>query len=333
MAAIVLVGAVVTVLVISLRGGSDEVEPVGSASSISMPVSTTEVAATIDVPATTEVPATPDQTPPANGTVAPSTTEADGRTSPLDYYASCEGEDCPTVRYTAAGLPVAFDPHEKSVTVLETRPRTVRLEIPETEGRLLTVGPADVAYLLVESTEELIPGRILAVATGGGEAGQLHEVVGPTDGLGFVFVSPTAEAIEVLDCCGVGVDDGSYPYVDATGAELPGDPSLGVWSWEWPVDGPVVVRNAQTGETIDVPQQQAEREGPRSGDLRPLLDGRVVMLVDDGIGAMTAWVLEADDGTWTSTQLGDVLVEAIDPLGAVLTKNRSTLSFDLVPLD
>jgi hypothetical protein len=45
-------------------------------------------------------------------------------------------------------------------------------------------------------------------------------------------------------------------------------------------------------------------------------------------------VLKADpDVPWTSTELGEVLVAAIDPVGAVLTRDPSTLAFDLVPLD
>ena len=168
---------------------------------------------------------------------------------------------------------------------------------------------------------------------GSSDAGTVHEVVGSTDGLGDVFVVPSAAAIEVADCCGVGTDDGSYPYVDANGAELAGDPSRATWSWEWPLDGPIVVRNHETGESFEVPQSQAEREGLRSGDLRPLINGRVVMLVDDETGATTAWVLDAADGTWTSTALGDALVEAIDPAGAVLTRDPSTLAFDFVALD
>ena len=72
--------------------------------------------------------------------------------------------------------------------------------------------------------------------TGAEQAGTVHEVVGPTDGLGSVVVVPNADGIEVADCCGVGVTDGQYPYVDAAGAALPGDPTLATWSWEWPVE-------------------------------------------------------------------------------------------------
>jgi hypothetical protein len=47
---------------------------------------------------------------------------------------------------------------------------------------------------------------------------------------------------------------------------------------------------------------------------------------------LTVWVLAPDAGTWTSTALGNVLIEAIDPAGAVLTRDPSTLAYDLVAL-
>ena len=325
MAAIVLVGAVVVTLVVALRGDDDD-QPVGSA-----PVTSVVVPTTSAPPL--ETPDTAPATPPSSDTAAPSTTELTGRTSPLEQYAGCSAQGCPDVEYTADGLPVAYQADQKTLTVLEASPRSVPLDFPESQGRLLTVGPDDVAYLLVESPGETNSGRIVAVPTGSNEAGTVHEVVGSTDGLADVFVVPSAAAIEVADCCGVGADDGSYPYVDANGAELAGDPSRATWSWEWPVNGAIVVRNNETGESFEVPQTQAEREGLRSGDLRPLTDGRVVMLVDDGTGATTAWVLDADNGTWTSTELGDALIEAIDPAGAVLTRDQSTLAFALVTLD
>ena len=324
MAAIVLVGAVVVTLVVALRGDDDD-QPVGSAPVTSVVVPTTS-APPLETPGT-------EPSPPPSDTAAPSTTEVAGRTSPIEQYAACTAQSCPDVEYTADGLPVAYDADQKTLTVLEASPRSVPLDFPESQGRLLTVGPDDVAYLLVESPGETNSGRIVAVPTGSNEAGTVHEVVGSTDGLADVFVVPSAAAIEVADCCGVGADDGSYPYVDANGAELAGDPSRATWSWEWPVNGAIVVRNNETGESFEVPQTQAEREGLRSGDLRPLTDGRVVMLVDDGTGATTAWVLDADNGTWTSTELGDALVEAIDPAGAVLTRDQSTLAFALVTLD
>ena len=324
-AAIVIVGAVGVMLVIALRG-DDDAEPVGG-----VPVTSLVVPTTSAPPR--ETPGTAAPTPPSSDAAAPSATGLAGRTSPLEQYAACIGQSCPTVQYAADGLPVAYDAAAKTVTVLEASPRIVSLDIPESQGRLITVGPDQVAYLLVESPGVTNPGRIVAVPIGSKEAGTVHEVVGSTDGLGHVFVAPSADAIEVVDCCGIGAEDGSYPYVDASGAELAGDPSLATWSWEWPLDGAVVVRNNKTGESFDVPQAQAESEGLRSGDLRPLVNERVVMLVNDGTGATTAWVLDPDNGTWTSTELGDALVEAIDPAGAVLTRDPSTLAFDLVALD
>ena len=321
----VLVGAVVATLVIALRGDDDD-QPVGSAPVTSLAVPTTSAPPL-------ETPGTAAPAPPPSDTAAPSTTALAGRTSPLDEYGACTGQSCPTVQYAADGLPIAYHADQKTLTVLEASPRSVPLDIPESQGRLITVGPDEVAYLLVETPGATNPGRIVAVPTGSNVAGTVHEVVGSTDGLGNVFVVPSADAIEVADCCGVGVDDGRYPYLDANGAALAGDPSRATWSWEWPLDGAIVVRNNETGESFEVPQAQAEREGLRSGDLRPLVDGRVVMLVDDETGATTAWVLDADTGTWTSTELGDALVEAIDPAGAVLTRDPSTLAFALVALD
>ena len=236
------------------------------------------------------------------------------------------------MQYAADGLPVAYHPDSKTITVLEATPRDLTLDIPETWGRIITVGPDAVAYVLVESAAEPYPGRILAVPIGGEQAGTVHEVVGPTDGLGSVVVLANAEGIQVVDCCGAGVPDGLFPYVDAAGAALPGDQTRADWSWEWPLNSRTIVHNDATGEAFEVPQQIPEREGPRSGDLRPLLDGRVAVIVDDGAGASTVWVLVPDRGTWTSTELGNVLVEAIDPAGAVLTRDPSTLAYDLVAL-
>ena len=56
------------------------------------------------------------------------------------------------------------------------------------------------------------------------------------------------------------------------------------------------------------------------------------MIVDDGAGASTVWVLVPDRGTWTSTELGNVFVEAMDQAGAVLIRDPSTLAYDLVAL-
>jgi hypothetical protein len=285
--------------------------------------STPSTPPTTSTPSTTSLPAT---------TTVPATTVPGGRPSPLDVLGACNGASCPQVQYAADGLAVAYHPESKTITVLEETPRTVSLDIAETQGRLLAIGPDEVAYLLVESAEEPYPGRILAVALDADEAGAVHEVVGPTDGLGSVVVVPTADGIDVADCCGVGVADGRYPYVDADGATIAADPTRAAWSWEWPVNSLVILRSNATGEEFEVPQQIPEREGPRSGDLRPLLDGRVAVIIDDDAGASTVWVLAPDSGTWTSTELGIVLVEAIDPAGAVLTRDPSTLAYDLVPL-
>ena len=236
------------------------------------------------------------------------------------------------MQYAADGLAVVYLPESKTLTVLEATPRTVTLDIAESQGRLLAVGPDEVAYLLVESAAEPNPGRILAVATDAEQAGTVHEVVGPTDGLGSVVVVPSADGIDVMDCCGVGVPDGHYPFVDADGDALPGDPTRAAWSWEWPVNSRMIVHSNATGQDYEVPQPIPEREGPRSGDLRPLLDGRVALIIDDDTGGSTVWVLVPDDSTWTTTELGNVLVEAIDPAGAVLTWDPSTLAYNLVQL-
>jgi hypothetical protein len=329
--AVVVLALVALVLVLVLSGGDDDdsAPPDSTTTTVTATSSTTAAPATTAAPTTTASSAT--TTAPAPTTSTPPTTVA-GRTSPVDLYATC-GADCPGVQYSADGLPVAYHPASGTVTVLEATARDLTLDIPETQGRILAVGPDDVAYLLVESPDGANPGRIIAVPTAPSSTVTVHEIVGPTDGLGSVFVVPTAAGIEVADCCGVGVPDGQHPYVDASGAALPGDPSRATWSWEWPLSGPVVVRNNPTGQTYEVPEQIAEREGPRSGDLRPLLDGRVVMLIDDEQGEVTAWVLEPTTGSWTSTELGDALVEAVDPEGAVLVRDPSTLAYSLIPLN
>ena len=178
-AAIVFVGAVVATLVIALR--DDDEQPVGS-----VPVTSLVVPTTSAPPL--ETPDTAPATPPSSDTAAPSTTALAGRTSPLEQYGACTGEDCPTVQYAADGLPVAYDADQKTLTVLEASPRTVPLDIPESQGRLITIGPDEVAYLLVETPGSTNPGRIVAVPTGSNDAGTVYEVVGSTDGLGDVFV-------------------------------------------------------------------------------------------------------------------------------------------------
>jgi hypothetical protein len=322
---------VVVILAVALRSGDDGASAPDDATTTSGPASTVPPtgAATTTVPPATTAAAPTTSTPPT--TNAPPSTAPAGRTSPLDLYATC-GTSCPGVQYSADGLPIAYHAGSKTMTVLETTPRELTLDVPETLGRIMAVGPDGVAYLLVESADAPYPGRILAVPTGGPQAGTVHEVVGPTDGLGSVVVLTTAEGIDVVDCCGVGVPDSHAQYVDAAGAALPGDPTRADWSWEWPLNSATIVHHDVTGEAFEVPQQIPEREGPRRGDLRPLLDGRVPMVVDDGAGALTVWVLAPDAGTWTSTALGNVLIEAIDPAGAVLTRDPSTLAYDLVAL-
>jgi hypothetical protein len=323
-AAAAVLAVVAAVLVIVLRDGDDGVSTPASVPATSGSGPTTNAPPTTSTPRTTSTPPTTNE--------PPSTTALAGRTSPLDEFRTCNRSSCPNVQYAADGLAVAYHPESKTITVLEATPRTLTLDVAESQGRLLAVGPDEVAYLLVESAEAPNPGRILAVATDAEQAGTVHEVLGPTDGLGSVVVVPSADGIDVVDCCGVGVPDGHYPYVDPDGATLPGDPTRAAWSWEWPVNSRMIVRSNATGQDFEVPQQIPEREGPRSGDLRPLLDGRVAVIIDDDTGASTVWVLVPDRGTWTSTELGNVLVEAIDPAGAVLTKDPSTLAYDLVPL-
>jgi hypothetical protein len=322
--------AVIAVILVVVWRSGDDTAPEGAPTTAGSASTTT--APPTSAPATTTppttAPPTASTTPSTNG--PPSTVPA-GRTSPLDLYATC-GSSCPGVQYAADGLPVAYLPDSRTITVLEATPRDLPLDLPEPRGRIIAVGPDGVAYLLVESDVAPYPGRIVAVPTGGAQAGTVHEVVGPTDGLGSAVVLLGAEGIDVVDCCGAGVPGGHFPYVDAAGAELPGDPTRADWSWEWPLNSRTIVHHDVTGDAFEVPQQIPEREGPRRGDLRPLLDGRVAVIADDGTGASTAWVLAPDPGSWTSTELGNTLVEAIDPAGAVLTRDRSTLAYDLVAL-
>jgi hypothetical protein len=313
-----------------LRDGGGGEEATESTPATSRQPATTAPATTAPEPSTS-APAT--TAPEPSTSAPPSTGAAPARSSPIAVYGTCTGPSCPDVQYAADGLPVAYDPESKTITVLEATPRTITLDIPEPQGRLLAVGPDAVAYLLVESPDSPYPGRILAVPTGAEQEATVREVVGPTEGLGSVVVVPSADGIEVADCCGVGVTGGRYPYVDAQGAALGDDPTLATWSWEWPPESRRIIRNEVTGEAFEVPQDMPEREGPRRGDLRPLLDGRVAMLVVDDAGASTVWVLDPARGAWTSTELGDgVLVWAIDPAGAALTRDRTSLAYDLVPL-
>ena len=256
-----------------------------------------------------------------------------GRTSPLDHTPRAPDRAARPCSTQPTGSRSPTTPTQKTLTVLEASPRSVPLDIPESQGRLITVGPDEVAYLLVESPGETNPGRIVAVPTGSNEAGTVHEVVGSTDGLGRCLRRAERRRDRGRRLLRRRRRRRQLPVRRRGRRRARRGPEPATWSWEWPLDGAMVVRDNETGESFEVPQIQAEREGLRSGDLRPLVDGRVVMLVDDGTGATTAWVLDADNGTWASTELGDALVEAIDPAGAVLTRDPSTLAFDLVPLD
>jgi hypothetical protein len=300
------------------------------------------------VPATLPAP-TPSVAPPSSPASATTTTSSPtsttvgeptstlgvGRTSPLDVTGTCELSQCPEVGYAADGLPVAYHFGSKVMTVLEPTPRPMTLNIPESQGRLLGVGPDHVAYLLVETDEPLLAersGRVLGVPTQGVQAGVVHEVVPPSSDLVLGGVAPTRLGIEVFDCCADDVTDAVYPYVDANGTPLPDDPTLAQWSWAFDGNRKIIHDNA-SGQDHEVPVEWPTSERTPTGDLRPLLDGRIVEVVPDELGSLTAWVLDPDGGTWTSTELGDVLVEDVDPAGAVLTRNRTTLSYGLVPLD
>ena len=254
-------------------------------------------------------------------------------TSPLDLVGGCEGLDCPSVDYAADGLPVVYDAASRVLTVLGPTPRPLTLDIPEAQGRIVAVGPDQVAYLVVSSTDQPYPGRIIAVPTSGDRAGTVDELLGPTAGLADVVVAQAAGGIDVLDCCGVGVTDVLVPYVDADGAPLPDDPTLATWSWTWGLDGQVIVHDDVSGQDSVVPEARPDGEGPRTGDLRPLLDGRIVVPISDTMGITTAWVLDPVAGSWTATELGEASVVAIDPLGALLTWDPSPGTYGLVPLD
>jgi hypothetical protein len=323
LAAAAVVGVAVAA-VVALAGGGDEPARLVPATPPPTPVT----------PATPATPLTslPTTTIVAVTTVGPpsTTTPAGSATSPVEVLRTCTGLDCEDVRYGASGLPVVYDAAARALSVLGATTRTLALDIPETAGRLVAVGPDDVAYLAVESASERSPGRLLAVPTSGERAGTVTVLAGPTDGLGLVGVGPSAKGIEVVDCCGVGVTDATYPYVDAAASPLPADPTRERWSWTWTDVVSVVDRDS--GRTYEVPQPQAEREGPRAGDLRPLLDGRVPVVITDEVGTVTIWLLDPSSGAWTSTALGDVNVVDIGPAGAVLVRDRSTLAPSLVPL-
>jgi hypothetical protein len=327
LAAAAVVGVAVAA-VVAVAGGGEEPARIVPATAPPTPV--TPVTPVTPATSLTSVPTT---TIAAETTVGPppSTTIPTGSaTSPLEVLRPCAGLDCEDVRYGASGLPVVYDAAARTLTVLGATTRTLALDIPEIAGRLVAVGPDDVAYLAVESASEPSPGRLLAVPTSGERAGTVTVLAGPTDGLGLVGVGPSAGGIEVVDCCGVGVTDATYPYVDAATSPLPADPTRERWSWTWTDVVSVVDRGS--GRTYEVPQPQAEREGPRAGDVRPLLDGRVPVLITDEVGAVTIWLLDPSSGAWTSTALGDVNVVDIDPAGAVLVRDRSTLAPSLVPL-
>ena len=79
---------------------------------------------------------------------------ATGRTRRSSSTPHAPDRAAPTVQYAADGLPVAYNAGEKTLTVLEASPRSVSLDFPESQGRLITFGPDNVAYLLVESPGE-----------------------------------------------------------------------------------------------------------------------------------------------------------------------------------
>ena len=254
-------------------------------------------------------------------------------TSPLDLIGGCEGLACPSVDYAADGLPLVYDAASRMLTVLGPTPRPLTLDIPESQGRIVAVGPDQVAYLVVSTTDQPFPGRIIAVPTSGDRAGIVDELLGPTAGLADVFVAQAAGGIDVLDCCGVGVTDVLVPYVDADGVPLPDDPTLTTWSWTWGPGGQVTVHDDVSGQDSVVPEARPDGEGPRTGDVRPLLDGRIVVPISDMTGNTTAWVLDPGTGSWSPTELGEASVVAVDPLGALLTWDPSPGTYGLVPLD
>ena len=58
----------------------------------------------------------------------------------------------------------------------------------------------------------------------------------------------------------------------------------------------MIVHDDVSGQDSVVPQTRPDGEGPRTGDLRPLLDGRIVVPISDRMGITTAWVLDPVDG-------------------------------------
>ena len=82
-----------------------------------------------------------------------------------------------------------------------------------------------------------------------------------------------------------------------TAPRSPDDPTLATWSWTWGLDGQMIVHDdVKRSGLAAVPEARPDGEGPRTGDLRPLLDGRIVVPISDMMGITTAWVLDPVDG-------------------------------------
>lgn len=321
---------VAAVAIVAVGCSRDSIESVSSAPSTvaSTSPSTTAVPATTapptTAPATTEAPADSTTT---STTVAPTTTTAPPSNDelpgvPVLYEFECrDGFLCTQFDEAPSGAIIATELDGTSLRRYEPD-RVVDIEVVLPEGlafgagaALMTVGPDDVAYVVVEQVPYVDPIQdLLAVATTGPRAGDVvASWEGVLDGSGDTDYVTTAEGLVPVGCCNfdaIRPDPTSPPtvsWVDSTG-----EPTTS--------SGPfATITTGDGGNTLTIADGDATSVYPLSifaqfmrgmAPVDVLDDGRVVMRTFE-MGAWVTTLYTPDDaGQSAFVGAGETIVEA-----------------------
>lgn len=194
-------------------------------------------------------PAPPPSTPITTIVVAPALV-------PIEHLAPCQPDACPTVTVAPDGTIVSYDDTTHTIVVGKrgsAPPRSVAVAgAPPVVGYLVTVGPDDVAYLVVQPVGVVNPiGDLIAVPLSGADAGSVvTSAPGVVDLSGDSSLVSTRTGLVSVGCCGfdtVTPDPARAPllgWVDRSGASVT-------------LDGPVVSME-RTDETVSLVSTDAD---------------------------------------------------------------------------
>lgn len=278
---------------------------VSASLSRSTPGGATTVPTVAPPPTTASAPDTPPAT--TTTTVGTSATSSTQPSTPVTTAAPPTEPPTTTTLPYASSDEVLADPDvfgddgrprrlvDRSIVVGDDASTAIPIDVPESELRLIGVGPDDVAYVWAVD-----PGtaqtRIVAVPTSGPNVGVVTERAAFAED-GPWYPRMTETGVDTMALVGQEV----VPYLDADGAPVARDDRY-TWSVEHrfdDADTAAVITERATGATATVPETVPAIEGYFDGPIRPLPDGRVVVTVSRDGTTPVDWAYDPGTGTWT----------------------------------